>query len=244
MSLFKDKPELNTQVSIEECCRQYYDCNVFITIADGTEGWLIYLDTAYGNGTEVDQAMLSLGPSVFRKEITALQMELFALAWSHKFEREDFAIKQSVFTRSYLEENNRLDIWDIMLEYNHAISMSGATSDLGDEMDEKHVAKIHRLKEDFREKWLKAKIHSVHKDIGAMTQEEQKEYVCICCVANRIGIDFKKAGVVLSKLITAKLTARLGCENLKPETLPRLAIVTISLYKNAEEYLESVELKG
>ena len=242
MPFFEDKPEAKAKKSIEECCRQFYDCNVFIRMADGTEGWSIYLNTAFGDSTEADQSILSLKPSIFRKEMTALQMELFALAWSRKFDRGDFAIMQSIYTRSYLEENDRLDIWNIMLEYNHAIGISSITTELGEEVGNTHIARINKVRAGFRGKWLKAKNKSVPRDIDAMTQQERDEYVCICSVADRIGVDFKKVGVVLAKLLTTKLTSRLGCENIKSETLHRLAIVIISFYRGAEQYLESVTI--
>jgi hypothetical protein len=44
-------------------------------------------------------------------------MELFGLAWTHHLRREKYLLREIVFTKSYLEQNRNLDIWDIMREY-------------------------------------------------------------------------------------------------------------------------------
>ena len=115
MPLFKSKPKL----SIEECCKQFYDSNIFHAIVSGIDGWSIYLDTTFQTIAEVDQSFLSVDPILFRNEMTALRMELFAFALgsSKKFNPEKFTCPQSILTKSYLEENGSLEIWNIMGEY-------------------------------------------------------------------------------------------------------------------------------
>jgi hypothetical protein len=99
MPLFESKPWL----SIEECCRQFYDSHIVHAIINGIDGWSIILDTYFKSIADVDQSFLSVDPTLFRNEMTALRIELFAFACSKNSKTSKYAIRQSFFTEYYLK---------------------------------------------------------------------------------------------------------------------------------------------
>jgi hypothetical protein len=243
MPLFESKPKL----SIEECCRQFYDSTIFHAIIAGVDGWSAYLDTAFNYIAEVDQSFLSVNPTLFRKDMTALRMELFAFALgcSNKFGKEKYTIPQSLFTKRYLEENENLEIWDIMGEYNQVIAMSATMNANGEQYSGRIgravITRINLLKSNAAEDWMEANI--VNTD--AMTQEEEDKLTCAIRVFNRIGADTKREDDVVVKLLASRCASRLNCNvNMKYEALFRLATTIFGFYKGAEDYLKSVDLRG
>jgi len=241
MGLLNRKPKL----SIEECCRQFYDSNIFHAIIAGTDVWSGLLDTYFESVAEADQSFLSIDPTLFRNEMTALRIEMFSLAWSRKVKHEDFAILQSIFTKCYLEENGRLDIWDIMGEYNGIVAYSASANEMGMQMGGTRAEKINKLRANFLNSWWR-EANIVNRD--ALTQEEKDKLMCVVRVANRIGADIwredKGVNVTLG-LLSGMLASRLGYDvNPKPEALIRLGSVILGFHNGAEEYLESVDLQA
>jgi len=243
MGLSSRKPKL----SIEECCRQFYDSTIFHAIILGIDGWSIVLDTYFKSIAEVDQSFLSVDPTLFRNEMTSLRMELFAFALgcSKKFKTDKFTIPASFFTRSYLEENGRLEIWDIMGSYNQAIAMSATMNATGKTtpggIGRAQVTFINLTRANACENWMKANVVNM----DAMTQEEEDKLTCAVRVINRIGADTKREDDVVVKRLAVRLAARLECDkSLSTEALFRLATAIFGFYKGAEEYLKSVDLQA
>lgn len=251
MPLFESKPKL----SIEECCREFYTQIFHLQesklirseLVKGTDFWSYLLDTYFKSIAEVDPSFLSIDPALFRNEMTALRMELFAFALgcSKKFNTDKFTIPASLFTRSYLEENGRLDILDIMAEYNQAIARSAVmdanlmlyTGRIG----RARITFVNDLRSRMALKWL----HNLLGDRTVPTEEEYAKIGCINMVANRLGADIEREDGVVVKSLCVRLAARLGCDvNLKSEALFRLSAVIFGFYNGAEEYLKSVDLQG
>ena len=109
------------KISIEEFCQQFYDSQIFHAIIAGEDVWAGFLGIAFQSVVEVDQSLAIVDRTVFRREMTALRIELFGLAWGDRFKQERFTVPQSIFTRHYLEEHEKFDLWDIMGEYNQAL---------------------------------------------------------------------------------------------------------------------------
>ena len=242
MPLFESKPKL----SIEDCCRQFYDSNIFQAIIHGIDGWSILLDTYFKSIAEVDQSFLSVDPTLFRNEMTALRMELFALAWSERFkERDKYTFPQSSFTRTYLEENGSLDIWGIMGAYNQAIAMSATMNAYGKPtpggIGRAQVTFINGMRVNVAKNMYKTYIGD-----KAMTKEDEDHQIeCVNHVVNFIGAGIKREDSVVVKLLCSRLANRLGCDvNLKSEALFRLAAFIFGFYKGVEEYLKSVDLQA
>ena len=114
MSIFSRKHKVET----EDICRFIYD-NLILNSANGdnnVDSMLIdYL------GQKIIPTFSNVDKQKTLGELRALQFELFALAWKHKFIFDVTVIKQSVFTKKYLLEKGMAYIWDNMNGYNNMI---------------------------------------------------------------------------------------------------------------------------
>jgi hypothetical protein len=247
--------ESKPKLSIEECCREFYaqifnlqESNLIRSeLVKGTDVWSSILDSDFNFIVEADQSFLSIDPMLFRNEMTALRMELFAFALqnSKKSQADKFIILASFFTRSYLEENGRLDIRDIMAEYNHAIARSAVMDanlkQYSGKMGNARVIFVNDLRSRMALKWVQEYVG----DSPDPTEERQAQKIgCINLVANRLGADIEREDDVVVKSLCVRLAARLGCDvSLNSEALFRLSAIIYGFYKGAEEYLESVDLR-
>lgn len=243
MPLSESKPKL----TIEECCRRFYDKGIFHSIVAGQDVWSGMLDTYFKSVAEADKSFLSIDPVLFRNEMTALRMELFAFAlgYSKKFNIDKFTIPASFFARSYLEENGRLDILDIMAEYNQAIARSAVmdanlkqySGNIGNAV----ITGVNDLRSRMALKWAE----NIIADRTLSEEERYAKIGCINMVANRLGADIEREDGVVVKSLCVRLAARLGCDvDLNSEALFRLAAIIFGFYEGAEEYLKSVDLQG
>ena len=237
MPLFESKPWL----SIEECCRQFYDSHIFHAIINGIDGWSIILDTYFKSIADVDQSFLSVDPTLFRNEMTALRIELFAFACSKNSKTSKYAIRQSFFTENYLKENGRLDIRGIMGQYNQAIAMS-ATMKASGKPTPGGIGRALATSVNLRRYEA---VKALKKSLGTIITEDEQFIGCSNHVINFIGADIKREDSVVVKLLASRLASRLECDvNLKPEALFRLSATIFGFYKGAEEYLKSINLQG
>ena len=80
------------KIGIEEFCRQFYDSQIFDATIAGEDMWSGFLETVFKSVTEVDESFSVIDLAVFKREMTALRLELFGLAWGHKFKQQRFTI--------------------------------------------------------------------------------------------------------------------------------------------------------
>lgn len=121
MGIFSRKKEVN----IEDFCRDFYDNQILNPIVGAVDVGTIFYDVVVKNVSEADPAFANINKQKLAEELIILRFELFALAWTHKFISGKTVIAQSVFTKHYLYEKGRKDIWDGMEDYSKAID--GAT---------------------------------------------------------------------------------------------------------------------
>ena len=235
MGILSRKP----RVGIEEFCRQFYDTYVFNpTVLAGVDVGEAFWETAFNSVVEADKSFEAVEYAKFRHEMTALRMELFGLAWMHKFKREEFTVPQSIFTRQYLEENKGSEIWDVMGVYNQAVADSVTLTATGERMKDWQVVKDNKTKVDiFVKKWLPR--------LEAQGREINQELVdCAAVAANRIGADIRRNNCILVKRLTVRLADRLSCDiSLNSEALFRLGVVIFGLYKGAKEAIRDLNLQ-
>ncbi len=127
MSLFSKKHE----VSLENFCRDFYENKILNPVVGGIDVGAMYYDTVWRSVIEVNQNFAGISSQRLATEMIPLRFELFALAWLHQF-GDKSAVAQSVFTKHYLQEKKRDDIWDASESYNQAIARSvtlGKTAD-------------------------------------------------------------------------------------------------------------------
>lgn len=239
MGLFGRK----TEVSIDGFCRQFYDSQVFYPVITGEDISRVWWDTIFNSLVEADESLSLIDKALFIREMTALRLELFALAWAHRFKHEKFTMPQSVFTRQYLEENGKLELWDIMGEYNQAIAQSATLTETREEIGGRtgraRITYINELRSQSWERWCA----DVHVDPSAPTEEQKRFLGCVARVANRIGADVKRNDCILAKRLSARLADRLKCDpNLGAEALFRLSAVAFGLYEGAREAIKDVSL--
>jgi len=241
MGLLNRKPK----VSIEEFCRQFYDTYVFNpTVIAGIDVGEAFWETAFNSVAEADKSFEAVDHTKFRHEMTSVRMELFGLAWMHKFKREEFTMPQSIFTRHYLEENKRSEIWDVMGEYNQAIAESATMSESGEQISGRIgralTISINESRVNMVTKWADTNIG----DPSAITEKQERLFECACRIANRIGADVRRNDCILVKRLTARFADRLGCDlSLRSEALFRLGVVIFGLYEGAKEAIRDLNLQ-
>src|SRR3972149_1579541 len=179
MGLLSRKPK----TGIEEFCQQFYATQIFHAGIAGEDVASGFWEIVFRSVAEADKSFAYIAPAIFKREMTALHMELCGLAWRDKFKREEFTLRQSIFTNRYLEENGRLEIWDIMGEYNQAIADSATLTARGERQDAWRVAQSNKARADMFDKRAEANIGNP----SAPTEEEKKLAICVARVANRIG---------------------------------------------------------
>lgn len=119
MGLFSKKQD----VDLEGFCRNFYDKYTMNCVIEGIDVNANFIEAARDLITKVDQTFSSFDSQKLASELLILRFELFGLAWLHQF-GEKSAVAQSVFTKNYLHEKGRDDIWDNLEFYNQAIATS------------------------------------------------------------------------------------------------------------------------
>ena len=235
--------EIRPEFRVEECCKQFYDENMFSENAVDTDVGSGLLDDYFKSITEVDQSFLSVDKELFRDEMTALRMVLFAFALgcSKKFNEDKFLIPASFFTRSYLKEKGRLDIFDIMPSYNKAIArsaiMDANLQKYSGKTGNALIISVNDLRSRMALKWADIYVG----DRAIPLQEQKTKVSCINMVANRLGADIEREDGVVVKSLCAELATRLrDGENLNSEAMSQLSAIIFGFYRGAEEYLGSV----
>jgi len=235
--------EIRPEFRVEECCRQFYDKNIFGENTVGTDVWSRLLDNYFKSITEVDQSFLSVDKELFRDEMTALRMVLFAFALgcSKKFNKDEFTLPASFFTRSYLKEKEKLDIFDIMSAYNRAIArsaiMDANLQKYSGKTGNALIIRVNDLRSRMALKWAEIYVG----DRAIPLQEQKNKISCINMVANRLGADIEREDGVVVKSLCAELSTRLqDGENLNSEAESKLSAIIFVFYRSAEEYLGSV----
>ena len=145
MGLFNRKEKVN----LEDFCRDIYD-NQFLNpkIGEKVEVSDVFPEVFKGEIVKVLPEFENISLQQIKEEIIFLRFELFALAWIHSFGIQ-LSVEQSIFTKNYLHEKGRNDIWNGMGHYNRAISHS-VTS----ELSELGQASIIKMRYDLGKKYI------------------------------------------------------------------------------------------
>ncbi len=137
MPIFTRRPEL----SIEEFCPAFYERAIFhpeFTVA----AWDAYFDEL----VKVDATFSRVPRDLFYIEMTALRLELFALALLHVVRSDDIAVRQYLLTDSYLIANGHADVQAAGADYADAVAESAmdiATNEKSRERRALHLNGYH-----------------------------------------------------------------------------------------------------
>ena len=110
------------RISLGSLCGEFYATCVFQPMS-GVKGPLIW-DAVYAAIARADYSFAAVEERRFIDEFNALRVELFALAWAHKFKSHELVAHQTLFTWKYLNDVGRQWIWSTMWEYTQAILAS------------------------------------------------------------------------------------------------------------------------
>jgi len=265
MALLKRKPKM----SIEDCCRDFYDSQIFNTETFGAAGmdfWSRFLAQCKTLIAEGDETFSLVDSDSFWHEMTALQMAVFGQAFTIrvKLKLEDM-VREVYFTRHYLEHKRRKDLWDTLLEYNDVIDHSAFMNKAGQSAEKDsawqrgklafliepkdinmgsrraraRITFMNSYRSRLFDKWIRVNI-----GYGQSPTNEQKEKMeCLAIALKRVGADTERADCVAIKLLATTLVQRLAVVNLKEKALFNLASVIFGFHAQAKSYLKSVALQ-
>ena len=191
---------------------------------------------------EADKSFSGFDRSNFIREITALRLELFGLAWLYKFKDEKFTIPQSIFTMQYLEKNGKREIWDAMRDYGSVIAKSAFLTQTGEQLDGSTSLGRGRITfvNTFRWDVFNKCASTNFKDMSSPTEEEKIRMDCITAVINRMLSEPKRAVPLLAE----KLIERLGCgTSLNSRASFAIASVVYGLHQGAIEAIKDIKLE-
>lgn len=149
MSLFTKKQA----VRLDAFCRDFFERNIMNPVIEGIDAGAAIVEVIKDNIVEVDSKFSDVAIQTFASEYVLLRFELFGLAWVHQFD-ERSAVAQSEYTKNYLHEKERDDIWDNLEFYNQVIARSstlGRTPTKG--FDRVYLVKVNTTRMDLFSKF-------------------------------------------------------------------------------------------
>jgi hypothetical protein len=227
VSIFSKKQE----VDLEDFCRDFYERHILNPAIEGIDIGAKYFDIVRKSIVEADQNFVDIDPKKFTAEMVLLRVELFALAWLHQF-GDRSAVAQSVFTKHYLHEKKRDDIWDASEPYNQAIARS---STIG-KTQETASGRVHI-----------GFITKMRVDLFSQYHEEGHDPKCVARVLNRLLTDVVWKKGITAGLLMFTLCDRLGFgSNFEPsiEAQFRLPAVIRGFYDGFRQSLKKIKIKN
>jgi len=227
MSIFSKKQAVN----LEDFCRDFYEKNILNPVIGGIDVGEKYFDTVRKSIAEVDQNFVNINPQKFATEMIPLRFELFALAWLHQF-GDKSAVAQSVFTKCYLHQKKRDDIWDASEPYNQAIARSSTLGKTAETASGRaYLGFVNKMKVDLFKQFYK----------------EGYDPKCVGRALNRLFSDKTWRKGITPGLLMFALCDRLDFEqNFEPnkELQFRLTSIIRGLYNGARQSLEKIKIKN
>lgn len=108
-------------MKLEDFCRDFYDTQILNPVIGQIDAGNVFSDVVKKNVVEVYPEFARMDSQTLNEEIKVIRFELFAFAWTHKFVSGKIVVAQSDFTKSYLHEKGRDDIWVGMEPYNNMV---------------------------------------------------------------------------------------------------------------------------
>jgi hypothetical protein len=229
MSFFSKKQE----VGLEDFCRDFYDTKILNPVVGGINVGTVFSAVVIKEVSEADPAFANVDKQKLAEELIIIRFELFALAWTHKFISGKNVVAQSAFTKRYLHEKGRDDIWSGMEPYNKIID--GATLHWLTNLGKMNLSFNYHMRED-----LTAKNIEEAKELGINIDESIER------VNNRLlSENAWKQKLLLGPLVfTFCNQINLNANELNEEAQFRLAAVIKGLYEGAQQSWDKVKIKN
>jgi hypothetical protein len=144
-------------VEVAEFCQTYYDSVVIEGADEGLRYWEneVFVRDAPRSSFR-DLLLREIDPAIFAREMTALHFEVIGLAWLHTLKRDNFALRQAVFTKRYLEDKGHAAIWEAMSDYNQAVAQSSIEITAGRRSQRAWITFANEFRGRLCQKWLAA----------------------------------------------------------------------------------------
>jgi hypothetical protein len=234
MGLLNKKPKVN----LEDFCTEFYNSTMLRGEVVGEKTMPAVWEGVFKTLVDGDRPFATVDRNLFIQEVTALRLELFALAWGKKFKKDKFRILQSIFTRHYLEKRGQSEIWEIMAAYNQAIADSVTLNANEERTRNRRVVKAILARDGMFNKWTRADVAIP----SAPADEEESLTDSVSRVANRIGADVRQDEAVCTRQLVHRLADRLRCTP-SPEVETTLMLLIMTAYGEANEAVNSVDLR-
>jgi hypothetical protein len=180
--------------------------------------------------------------------MTAMHLELFALAFFRRFNNNNQAIRQTIFTKQYLNDKNKPDIWEAMVDYNKIISRTatwGMTENTG--LNRASILMNDDMRSLMAEQW--GKDNKI--DVNNLTIQDKENLECVARACNRVGADIMKNQEMGNRQISVLFLERLGGEKLfgkqwqpSADFFLALASQPYSQYEFAERFVNNINLSS
>ena len=226
MGILGRKPKM----SIEEFCQDFYDrfFHANVNVIDVTSA---FLDTAFETVAKGDDRFAKVDHGSFRREMTALRVELFGLAWTHYFKAKkkfECCLKECSFTKKYLQSIGQNEIWDIMTFYNKAVARSVVEIASGERGRRARAAAFSSLRMEL---------------YGKLRTETDFDKECIALVLNRLKTDVAWRRRTTLKFLATEFAKRLECpRDLNEQAFLNLGIVMVGMYNGAKDAIKSTKV--
>ena len=125
MGLFSRKSRTNA----DEFSREFYDKFVFGSVR-GMDLEASYAEVVRTNISKLDSSFAAVRLENLTEELRAVHLEMTGTAWTHASTWE-VASEVSKFTKQYLTDLDRLDLWDAMGAYNQIVSQASPWRPVG-----------------------------------------------------------------------------------------------------------------
>jgi hypothetical protein len=228
MSFFSRKQE----IKLEDFCRDFYDTQILNPVIGKIDAGNVFSDVVKKNIVEVYSEFAKIDSQKLNEEIKVIRFELFALAWTHKFISGKIVVAQSDFTKSYLHEKGRDDVWARMETYNNMID--SVTLHWLTNLGKMNLSFNYNMREDLTKKNIEAA-----KELGIENDDR------VARVNHRLWSENAwKQKLMLGPLVFT-FCERIGvnAHDLNQEAQFRLAATIKGLYDGAEQSWDKVKIK-
>ena len=216
------------KVYLAEFCREFYDKNFLEPVVGGIDMSNSYNELILKNLKEADQNSNNINSITFKDEILSLRFELFALAWFHQF-GDKSAVANSIFTKQYLVDKGKEELWDKAEPYNQAIAASatyGCTSSTASGRARLMIVNKGRM------------------DLFDKYYNESIDAKCVARALNRYGTDERwKALSITLGYVVIDLCKSLNC-NLNDEAQFQIVAILKGFYDGSKQNLENIKIVG
>lgn len=218
-------PFFKTKKDAASFSRDFYESYLFGTNSLGIDLVSTYAETTHRTICKTDPAFAEVKLPKLKDEMLGLQLEMIGTAWTHK-SKEKAAIANSEFTKQYLADKDRADLWEIMGQYNQRIAESATygsnSSTAGGRV---HITYMNGMRIGIFDSWI-AKGHDVE---------------AVARVVNRLGSDTSWTRGVTPTMLGIRMMLRLDLEG-TDSIAEKLAAVSFGFYQGASEALDGVKL--